>query len=70
MSHTLPFMASQLSSRTSTPLLEADLQRLKSHYHGPYALTGTLNGPSLILGGRSGLFALALSASNRHQEVL
>jgi glycosyltransferase involved in cell wall biosynthesis len=62
-------MASQLSSRTSPSLLAADLQRLNRHYHGPYALTGALSGSSLIIGGRSGLFALVLAVTNPHQAV-
>lgn len=69
MQHHLQFMASQLSSKTSQPLLEADLQRLSQHYHGPYVLTGTLGGPSLIIGGRSGLFPLVLATANPHQTV-
>lgn len=70
MQHYLQLAASQLSSRTSSLLLEADLQRLGHHYYGPYALTGTLRRTSLIVGGRSGLFALILAVTNPRQAVL
>ncbi len=70
MPHDFWPMARQLSSRTSRSLLDADVKRLRNQYHGPYALTGALSGPSLIIGGRSGLFALVLSTSNPDQSVL
>ena len=70
MRHDFWPMAGHLSSRTPQSLLEVDLRRLKNHYHGPYALAGALRGPSLINGGRSGLFPLVLSTSNPRQSVL
>lgn len=69
MQHYLRLVASQFSSRTPQSLLKVDLQRLNRHYHGPYALTGALGGPSVFIGGRSGLFALVLAATNPHQTV-
>lgn len=67
---TQPDMAflSQLSSWTPQALLEADLGRLAAHYYGPYLRTGMLASSSLILGGRSGLLALALAQANPHHR--
>ncbi len=58
----------QLSSSTPQALLEADLGRLADHYYGPYLQTGVLASTSLIMGGRSGLLALALALANPHQR--
>lgn len=60
----------RLSARTPQALIDDDLWRLNHHFYGPYALTGSLQGPSLVLGGRSGLYALQLAVGHPGQGVL
>lgn len=69
MEHLVFSIVRRLSAKTPPSLIDGDLWRLKHHFYGPYALTGSLQGPSLVLGGRSGLYALQLAASHPGQSV-
>lgn len=58
-----------ISSRVPRPLLDGDRWRIENNFFGPYLLTGTFAGASIVFGGRSGLLGLELAHRNPGQRV-
>ena len=58
-----------ISSRVPHPILDGDRLRIDTNFYGPYLLTGTFAGSSVVFGGRSGLLGLELAHRNPAQTV-